>query len=885
MSKNQNNKTNKNTKSKKYCWIPTIPASENVVLPKRNEILVPLRMFIDVNNYDPNSINQKSLYWNKLQELCTFKENQKFIIIYNFDLWFLLDLENSYDDILSYIESNNLQNKYINQDGEFVVRGLLVNILNPVFDNVTNENVSQEMFEIDTEYVYNGHFNIDLDGIDYVEISLEELRDSIVNATYLVSPKVINRSNKKTIDYQQNFSVLCNKFTKTISLFKDISTNLTNENGNIEIFEPVIENIEKIDFYEKYYVNNVGGANPLEELAKFYSDLNLSIQDKNFLLNFSILPSVQEQFDYFLLQLSYDAKKAKILKQADERAEKNVACSQLEYFLSERLRALQKEIKKNNIEIIDEDGDLNRLSKKIKEKKFPEEVKSIIDREYERYQKTPYSSPESLVIRSYLDWLLKMPWYSNDNVNKVDLTKVKEILDKKHYGLDDVKDQILEFMTVQNRRGNFSGNILCLVGAPGIGKTSLVKSIAEAMGRDYIRICLGGVKDESEIRGHRRTYIGALPGKFIQEMSKLQSNNPVILLDEIDKISSDTRGDPASALLEVLDPEQNKYFKDHYLDTPYDLSNVMFVATANSVHMSKPLLDRMDVINLTGYVDSEKQKIASNYIIPQLLEENCMNNNEIIFSEDVIDEIIHKYTHESGVRNLKRIIDKIIRKFAVEIDVKKIKTPIHVKIDDLIEKLGPETHLITKTNHKDQVGVINGLAYTELGGDLLKIEACKYISSKHEMKLTGTLGDVMKESCQIALSLCRSILSKDDMNKQILEDIEKSTIHIHFPDGATPKDGPSAGVAITCLLMSILTGRKIKSNIALTGEISLRGDVLPIGGLKEKLQGAINGEVFEVIIPTQNKSDIHKIPDSIKGRLKLNYIDSIEQVFDLIFAN
>ncbi len=585
--------------------------------------------------------------------------------------------------------------------------------------------------------------------------------------------------------------------------------------------------------------------------------------------------------EYILERIQINYQKWQISNKIDEKLSTSLNKSQTEYVLQEKLRTIQ-----NEIENLGSDGNIASekasLKAQIDNLKCPEKVKTIVQTEYTRYRNIPYSSPESLISRNYIDWILKLPWYPKDT-EVMDLRKVKEVLDRNHYGLKEIKEQILEYLAVQNRRGKVKGRILCLVGAPGVGKTSLVKSIAEAVGRDYVRVCLGGVRDEAEIRGHRRTYLGSLPGKFITELSHLKTNDPVLLLDEIDKMSSDVRGDPSSALLEVLDPEQNQFFTDHYMDFPYDLSNVLFIATANSTDIQKPLLDRMDVVTVSGYSNEEKFNIAKNYLIPKLNRENIVGDREITFTDEAIERIIVDYTKEQGVRNLEREIDKIYRKAIVKIDIDGNMKKIEITPDDLLSYLGPIKNIISKKG-EDRVGAVNGLAYSELGGDLLPIEACRY-KGKGELKLTGKLGDVIKESCEIAYTAVKSVLSADNIYKDLVGSLDQYNIHIHFPDGSTPKDGPSAGIAICTVLYSIITGRSVRSDFALTGEISLLGRVLPIGGLKEKLQGAINSGVYEIILPKDNENDLEKVPEAIKKQLTFHFVDSLTEVLSLVIKN
>ena len=615
-----------------------------------------------------------------------------------------------------------------------------------------------------------------------------------------------------------------------------------------------------------------------ENFYKFLEFMKAGLSPQDEILDHILFQTGKPLAEYIIERIKIDYEKWKISTSIDAKLSSNLSKSQTEYVLNEKLRSIQNEIE--NLGSNDETAsDKATLKSQIDALKCPEEVKKIALTEYTRYRNIPYSSPESLISRNYIDWIVKLPWYPKES-SHIDLKKVKEVLDRNHYGLTEIKEQILEFLAVQNRRGSVKGNIICLLGAPGVGKTSLVKSIAEAMGRDYVRICLGGVRDESEIRGHRRTYLGSLPGKLIKEMSRLKSNDPVILLDEIDKLASDMRGDPASAMLEVLDPEQNKHFVDHYLDFQYDLSNVMFVATANSTNFQKPLLDRMDVVKLSGYSNEEKFKIAKDYLIPRIIKDDMVGDHEIEITDEAIRRIILDYTKEQGVRNLARELDKVFRKAVVKIDLSENVKQITITPDQLLEYLGPIKNIITP-KEESKVGYVNGLAYSEVGGDLLSIEACKY-KGRGELKLTGKLGDVMKESCEIAYTAVKAYLSSDPKYEKIVADLDQYNIHIHFPDGATPKDGPSAGIAICSAIYSILTGKKVNTDYALTGEISILGKVLPIGGLKEKLQGAINSKVYKIILPKDNANDLEKIPNQITDQLEFNFVERLEQVLDLV---
>lgn len=556
--------------------------------------------------------------------------------------------------------------------------------------------------------------------------------------------------------------------------------------------------------------------------------------------------------------------------QAEERINKSIqekfVKSQKELYLNEQLKNIKKELGQ------DEETEINELKEKLAKLKLPKEVRKKCDNELKKMEKmNPYSS-ESGVVRNYLDWISSLPWSNTTKLIK-DIDKAHKTLDKDHYGLEKIKERILEFIAVQMKTKDSKGPILCLVGAPGVGKTSFAKSIAEALGRKYIKVSLGGVRDESEIRGHRRTYIGAMPGRIIQSMRKAESVNPLMLLDEIDKMSYDFRGDPASALLEVLDPEQNSNFSDHYLEVEYDLSKVMFVATANSLDtIPVPLRDRMEIIRISGYTEDEKMHIAKEHLIKKQCQENGLKKTEFKITDEAILELIRKYTFEAGVRNLNREIAKLARKATKEIVTTKVKS-LSIDKRNLHQYAGVEKKTFGIAKEKDMVGVATGLAYTEYGGDLLDIEVLKFEGSG-KVQITGRLGDVMKESAQASLSYTRSI-SKDF--KIDAKKFNKYDFHIHVPEGATPKDGPSAGVALCVALVSILTNKPIRKDIAMTGEITLSGKVLEIGGLKEKLLAALRGGIKTVLIPAQNKKDLEEMPKEVLDQLKIKPISHIKE--------
>jgi len=503
------------------------------------------------------------------------------------------------------------------------------------------------------------------------------------------------------------------------------------------------------------------------------------------------------------------------------------------------------------------------LEAKISAAKFSKEAREKAEGELKKLKNMSPMSAEATVVRNYLDWMLSIPWGTKSRVKK-DLGRAENILDSDHYGLEKVKERIVEYLAVQQRSKKLKGPIMCLVGPPGVGKTSLGKSVAKATGREFIRISLGGVRDESEIRGHRRTYIGSMPGKIIQALKKAKTTNPLILLDEIDKMGQDMRGDPASAMLEVLDPEQNATFVDHYLEVEYDLSNVMFLTTSNSYNMPGPLLDRMEIIPLSGYTEDEKREIAKQHLLTKVIKNHGLKASEFTLDDSALTSIIRYYTREAGVRNLEREIAKVARKAVTKI-VKKEATDVVVTEENIGDYLGVKKHRFGLAEETDQVGVVTGLAYTSVGGELLNIEALK-LPGKGRMKTTGKLGDVMKESIDAASSYVRSISPEIGVKPT---QFDKLDIHVHVPDGATPKDGPSAGLAMTTAIVSVLTGIPVRKDIAMTGEVSLRGNAMPIGGLKEKLLAALRGGIKTVLIPDENVKDLADIPDNVKEGLEI----------------
>ncbi|AZB55370.1 endopeptidase La [Cereibacter sphaeroides] len=555
-------------------------------------------------------------------------------------------------------------------------------------------------------------------------------------------------------------------------------------------------------------------------------------------------------------------------KKIKTRVKSQMERTQREYYLNEQMKAIQKELGDGE----DGQNEIAELEERIAKTDLSKEARDKAEAEVKKLKSMSPMSAEATVVRNYLDWLLGVPWGVKSRTKK-DLTKAQGVLDADHHGLEKVKERIVEYLAVQARSAKLKGPILCLVGPPGVGKTSLGRSVAKATGREFIRISLGGVRDESEIRGHRRTYIGSMPGKIIQALKKAKTTNPLILLDEIDKMGQDFRGDPASAMLEVLDPEQNSTFVDHYLEVEYDLSNVMFLTTANSYNMPSPLLDRMEIIPLSGYTEDEKREIAKQHLIPKQIENHGLKKGEFKVTDEALTETIRTYTREAGVRNLEREIAKMARKAVTEI-VKGHTKSVEVTPEKLEGFLGVKRHRYGLAEKEDQVGVVTGLAWTSVGGELLSIEALR-LPGKGRMKTTGKLGDVMKESIDAASSFVRSISPELGVKPPKFETVD---IHVHVPEGATPKDGPSAGVAMVTSIVSVLTGVPVRKDVAMTGEVTLRGNVLPIGGLKEKLLAALRGGIKTVLIPEENAKDLAEIPDNVKEGLRIIPVSHVREV-------
>jgi ATP-dependent Lon protease len=597
--------------------------------------------------------------------------------------------------------------------------------------------------------------------------------------------------------------------------------------------------------------------------------LSLKIEDKQKILE---MRSTRERLEHILGVMETEIDLLQVEKRIRGRVKRQMEKSQREYYLNEQMKAIQKELG----EIDEGPNEAEELTKKIEKAGMPKEAREKAEAELKKLKMMSPMSAEATVVRNYIDWLVNVPWKKRSKIRK-DLSEASRILEADHYGLEKVKERILEYLAVQHRVNQLKGPILCLVGPPGVGKTSLGQSIARATGRKFVRMSLGGMRDEAEIRGHRRTYIGSLPGKIIQNMSKVKVRNPLFMLDEVDKMAMDFRGDPSSALLEVLDPEQNHAFSDHYLEVDYDLSDVMFVATANSLNIPAPLLDRMEVIRLSGYTEDEKVNIAAKYLVPKQRKNNGLKESEITLGVEAIRDIVRYYTREAGVRSLEREIAKVFRKVAKELLLDPSQQTVEVVPASLEKYLGVQRFRYGMAEELNQIGQVTGLAWTEVGGELLTIEAA-IVTGKGKTTYTGKLGDVMQESITAALTVVRARSAQLGLPDDFYQ---KHDIHVHVPEGATPKDGPSAGVAMCTAIVSALTRIPVRADVAMTGEITLRGEVLPIGGLKEKLLAAHRGGIKLVLIPEENRKDLTEIPDNIKAALDIRPVRWIDQVLGM----
>ncbi|WP_170398470.1 endopeptidase La [Ruegeria arenilitoris] len=664
------------------------------------------------------------------------------------------------------------------------------------------------------------------------------------------------------------------EFLENEEFFEARAEYLTEIPGDVTTTEALLRTVaDEFERYAKVRKNipeealtAVGETAEPSKLADLVSGhLGIEVEQKQELLE---TLSVSERLEKVYGLMQGEMSVLQVEKKIKTRVKSQMEKTQREYYLNEQMKAIQKELGDGE----DGSNEVAELEAKIAETKLSKEAREKAEGELKKLRNMSPMSAEATVVRNYLDWILALPWGTKSRVKK-DLGRAQDILDADHYGLEKVKERIVEYLAVQQRSKKLKGPILCLVGPPGVGKTSLGKSVAKATGREFIRISLGGVRDESEIRGHRRTYIGSMPGKIIQALKKAKTTNPLILLDEIDKMGQDFRGDPASAMLEVLDPEQNSTFMDHYLEVEYDLSNVMFLTTSNSYNMPGPLLDRMEIIPLAGYTEEEKSEIAKQHLISKQVKNHGLKAKEFELTDDALQKMIRTYTREAGVRNLEREIAKVARKSLTKI-IKKEADSITVTPDNLDEFLGVPKYRYGLAEQDDQVGVVTGLAWTSVGGDLLQIEALK-LPGKGRMKTTGKLGDVMKESIDAASSYVRSISPQIGVKPPKFDTLD---IHVHVPDGATPKDGPSAGLAMVTSIVSVLTGIPVRKDIAMTGEVSLRGNAMPIGGLKEKLLAALRGGIKTVLIPEENEKDLAEIPGNVKEGLEIIPVTHVSEV-------
>ena len=661
--------------------------------------------------------------------------------------------------------------------------------------------------------------------------------------TYTVIKETLKDSKETEAIYRKVFT----KFEKYVSMIGKFSSEL-------------ILNLKKIEDY----------SNGLDIMA---SNLNISSEKKQEILEIS---NVRDRGYRILDEIVAEMEIASLEKTIDDKVKNKMNEAQRAYYLKEKISVMKEELGD-----FSQDDDVIEIVDRLKNTELPKEVREKLEAEVKKLTKMQPFSAESSVIRNYIEAVLDLPWNSETN-DVLDLKKASEILERDHYGLKDAKEKVLDYLAVKKLNPSMNGVILCLAGPPGIGKTSLVKSIAESMGRKFVRVSLGGVRDEAEIRGHRRTYVGSMPGKIMKAMKEAGTNNPVILLDEIDKMSNDFKGDPASAMLEVLDPEQNKNFEDHYIDMPFDLSKVFFVATANDLrNVSAPLRDRMDILQLSSYTEFEKLHIAQNFLLKQAQKENGLANIDIKIPDKVMFKLIDEYTREAGVRNLKREIINICRKLAREVVEKDVKK-FNLKPTDLEKYLGKAKFRPEKSRKATgKIGVVNGLAWTAVGGVTLDVQGVD-TPGKGEVTLTGTLGNVMKESASVAMTYVKANLKKyPPKDKDFFKD---RTIHLHFPEGATPKDGPSAGITITTAIVSVLTNKKVRQDIAMTGEITITGDVLAIGGVREKVIGAHRAGIKEVILPEDNRVDTDEIPDELKSTMKIHFAKTYDDVSKLVFV-
>ena len=677
-------------------------------------------------------------------------------------------------------------------------------------------------------------------------LEIVKIKSAVKSTNNFLTAKIepLTVSKKNSVELKASLRVLKNEFQNYIQ-------NIGNNND-------ILEGLLNID-------------DPFQFIDNVYYNLNVSIEDKQ--KNLEILDinkKIQNLLNFFSKELNFSALEKKIKNRVKRQMEK----TQREYYLNEQMKAIQKELGDGE----DGSNEYSEIEKKINDVKLSKEAKEKALNEFKKLKSMSPMSAEASVIRNYLEWLLDIPWETFSK-EVIDINTAEKILNQDHYGLEKVKDRILEFLAVKKRSKKATGTILCFVGPPGVGKTSLGKSIARATGREFAKISLGGIRDEAEIRGHRRTYIGSMPGRFVQAMKKTKTSNPIILLDEIDKVGSDWRGDPSSALLEVLDPEQNNQFNDHYLEVDYDLSNVMFICTGNTYNIPGPLLDRLEVIEVSGYTEKEKVEIAKKYLVPRKMNKNILKPSEFKLDKASIAKIVRHYTRESGVRGLEKTFDKLFRKlvFQLEKNKSRSKKPFIFNDKSIKNFLGPERFKDSVLEKKNLVGITNGLAWTQVGGDILNIEV-NLSAGKGMINATGKLGDVMKESITAALGYIKSNSVEFGVNPKVFDKID---IHLHVPEGAIPKDGPSAGITIFTSLISSLTDIKVKKDIAMTGEITLKGRVLPIGGLKEKLLAAIRYGIKTVIIPKENEKDLVEIQKDLKNKITIKSVEYAREVLDI----
>jgi len=685
------------------------------------------------------------------------------------------------------------------------------------------------------------------------------------NGNYKVKVKGLVRASVEEYLQEEPF------FMANIRTLPSISANTEKEMALIKmLINTVVENADILFMMPREVISSIQGNTTAEKVSDIIA-FNLRMTE-NSKQKYVEMLDVNERMENLLVDIEKTKQAAQIEEKIAQEVKKNIEENQREYILREKMKVIQDELG----ERATKETEIQKLREAIEKAGMPEQTKNKALNELRRYEAIPNYSSEANIIRTYLDWLIALPWSKASEENN-DIKRAEEILEAEHYGLEKVKERIIEYLAVKVMTGKTPPTILCLVGPPGVGKTSLARSVAHALNRKFVKVSLGGVKDEAEIRGHRRTYIGAMPGRIIQEMKVAGVNNPVFLLDEIDKLSSDYKGDPASAMLEVLDPEQNKFFSDHFIEDPFDLSKVLFIATANYLgNIPAPLRDRMEIVELSSYTEIEKYHIARNHLIPKQLAMHGLNSNQVEITDDAIYKIIRSYTREAGVRNLERNIGSLCRKATKDILTQKHDKVVFTEVN-IKEYLGKEIFFHTKSGDQNVVGVVNGLAYTPYGGDTLPVEVT-YFKGSGKLMLTGQLGDVMKESAQAAFSYVRANADKYNIDDKIFQE---NDIHIHVPEGAIPKDGPSAGITMATAILSALTNRKVDHSVGMTGEITLRGRVLPIGGLKEKSIAAHRSGLKTVIIPRENERDLEDVPEVVRKELKFVLVNDISEVFEV----